>query len=799
MKLTNKLLLLFFAVLLSNSSLFAQFRSDLRKANKEYELHAYNLAIKSYLEALARRPDDVEALSRIADSYRHLNQMEEAERYYALALNQKDVEPIHRLEYGHVLKALGKYDDAKKWYLEYARENAVVGNHYAASTDFAKAQQSVMSTYTAVNEFVNSSSSDFAPAFYGQNQVVFSSARVDVQRGATNWTGEARNQLYVANIGRNGYLESPFYLRNDGRSSFNEGPVAYSPDGRWVAFTKNNFMDGARQISSSGMEMSLQIAEVSSAGDWINTKPFPYNGTNFSVGYPTFAADGNALYFASNRPDGFGGYDIYVSYRNGAGNNWGTPENLGPVVNTQGDEISPALEGTNLYFSSDWHEGFGGYDVFRAESVTGRWTRVFHMGNGINSSRDDYGFVYDGFRNLGYVASNRPGGRGNEDIYKVTRAADNIVILVKNASDGSPIPTSTIDFSACGEGVFQTDVRGLYNLQVVQGLSCNLLIQKEGFLSKSLQITATGSREAREYTVMLSRIGEEFLGRVVNYASNLPLEGVTITASNQTTGSTMETVTDFNGDYLLALAPNTIYIVRYSRPGFRDLSRTVRSDGGYNRDVLGIISMVDVNQAGVGNGGNTTLPETNPGNTNPGGTTTTITSGFAVQISAGKQANLSQYATLENFGTVYAKQEAGLQKVRVGTFSSREEATRVLGLVKNQGYKGAFIVKEEGVTTTTGNGGDLASKGGNEGNTSAVNGRYRIQLAAYRNPEYFKADKIQTLGTIEDAKRGDFTVKYLAAYDTLQTARNVLQQVKTAGFKDAIIVENIGGEWKKVQ
>ena len=799
MKLTNKLLLLFFTILCCNGSLLAQFKSDLRKANKEYELHAYNLAVKSYLEALSRRPDDVEALSKIGDSYRHLNQMEEAERYYARAVNLKDLEPIRRLEYGHVLKALGKYDEAKKWYLEYARENAVVGNHYASSTDFAKAQQSVMSTYTAINEFINSSSSDFGPGFYGQNQVVFSSARIDVQRGATNWTGEARNQLYVANIGQNGYLESPFYLRNDGRSSFNEGPVAYSTDGRWVAYNKNNFVDGTRHISSSGMEMSLQIAEVSSTGEWINAKPFPYNGTNFSVGYAAFAADGNALYFASNRPDGFGGYDIYVSYRNGAGNNWGTPENLGPVVNTQGDEISPSLEGTNLYFASDWHEGFGGYDVFRAESTNGRWTRVFHMGNGINSSRDDYGFVYDGFRNLGYVVSNRPGGRGNEDIYKVTRAADNIVILVKNASDGSPVPTTTIDFSACGEGVFQTDVRGVYNLQIVQGLSCNLLIQKEGFLSKSLQITATGSREKKEYQVMISRIGEEFLGRVVNYASNLPLEGVTITASNQTTGSTMETVTDFNGDYLLALAPNTIYIVRYSRQGFRDLSRTVRSEGNYNRDVLGIISMVDVNQAGVGSPGNTTLPDVNPPNPNTG-TTTTVSSGFAVQVAAGKQANLSQYAALRNFGTLYVKQEGGLQKVRVGTFSSREEATRVLGLVKNQGHKGAFIVKEEGVTTTTTGGNDLAIKGGNEGNsTSVVNGRYRIQLAAYRNPQYFKPDKIQGLGTIEDAQRGAFTVKYLAAYDTLQNARDILQQVKMAGFKDAIIVENIGGEWKKVQ
>lgn len=790
MKLTHKLLLFLLALLLNSCAITAQFRSDLRKANKEYELHAYNLAVKSYLEALSRRPDDVEALSKIADSYRHLNQMEESERYYSRAVTQRDVEPIRKLEYGHVLKALGKYDEAKKWYLEYARENAVVGNHYAQSTDFAKAQQGVMSTYTAVNEFVNSSSSDFAPAFYGQNQVVFSSARVDVQRGATNWTGEARNQLYVANIGRNGYLESPFYLRSDGRNAFNEGPVAFSADGRWVAYTKNNFVDGTRHLPTSGIELSLHIAEVSSTGDWINSRPFQYNGTNFSVGFPAFSEDGNALYFASNRPDGFGGYDVYVSYRNGAGNNWGTPENLGPVVNTQGDEISPFLEGSNLYFSSDWHEGFGGYDVFRAESTNGRWTRVFHMGNGINSSRDDYGFIFNNLRNLGYVASNRPGGRGNEDLYKVTRAADNVVILVKNASDGSPVANAVIDFSSCGEGTFQTDAKGAYNLQIVQGLSCNLLIQKEGYLSKSLQVSASGARETKEYQVMLSRIGEEYLGRVVNYTTNLPLEGVTVNATNQTTGSTMETISDFNGDYLLALAPSAIYIVRYSKPGFRDLSRTVRADGGYNRDVLGIISMVDVNLAGPGQ----QQPTYNP-TPQPETPTTTITSGFAVQVAAGKQANLDQYPTLKNFGNLYVKPEGGLEKVRIGPFSSRAEADRILALAKNQGYKGAFIVREEGIATQ---GDDITYKG-DSNPTTVTNGRYRIQLAAYRNPQYFKGESIQHLGNIEEEKRGDFTVKFLAAYDALQQARDVLQQAKSAGFKDAIIVENIGGQWKKVQ
>jgi len=801
MKLTNTILC-FTLLLFVNSSLFAQFRGDLRKANKEYELHAYNLAIKSFREALDRRPEDVEALSKIADSYRHLNQLEEAEKYYVRAVSKKDVEPMRKLEYAHVLKSLGKYDEARKWYVEYARTDAAAGNHFAESADFAKNQQNAASVYTAVDEFVNSSSSDFGPAFYNNsNQVVFASARVDIQRGSTNWTGNARNQLFVAAVGRNGYLEAPYFLKDDTRNAFNEGPVSFSNDGRWVAFTRNNLVDGTRPLATSGMNLSLFVAEVTSSGDWINEKAFPYNGTNFSVGFPSFSPDGNALYFASNRPDGFGDYDIYVSYRvGGTGNNWGNPENLGSIVNTAGSEITPYYDGTNLFFSSDWHDGLGGYDAFRAENANGRWGRIFHLGNGINSPRDDYGFIYNASKNLGYVVSNRLGGRGNEDIYKVNKAADNVIVRVKNASDGTPVVNAIVDFAACNEGAFQTDAKGTYSFQAVQGLDCNLIIRKEGYQSKSLSITTAGARQNREYEITLSRTGEEYIGRVVNYSSRLPLEGVTVTAVNQATGTMLETVSDANGEYMLAISPNVVYVVRYSRPGFRDINRTVRASGNAGQDALGIIEIADVNtvlppSSGTGTGGGSGT------GTGGGSGNTTIPSGYSVQVAAVNQPNLAQYPDLANFGNIYTKKEGTKYKVRVGVFATREEATRVLTLIKNQGYKGPFIVQEAGVAATN-TGDNLQPKGDGGGNpitNPATSSRYKIQLAAYSNLKNFDAAKLKGLGNIEEVKRGKLTVKYLAGYTTLEETRQALREAKAAGFKDAYMVEDVNGTLKKVQ
>lgn len=797
MKLPTKILLCFLVLLLHGTA-FAQFKTDLRKANKEYELHAYNLAIKSYREALDRRPDDTEALSKIADSYRHLNQLEEAARYYESAIKKKDVEPLRKREYGHVLKSLGKYDEARAVYQDYAKTDVVAGNHYAESCNFAKNQQNAPAVYTSVNEFVNSSASDFAPAFYGTNQLIFSSARTDIQRGSTDWTGDARNQLFVANIGRNGYLEAPYFLKDDNRNAFNVGPVSYSNDGRWVAFTRNNFVDGTRPLATSGMNLKLYVAEVTSSGDWINEKEFPHNDRNnvFSVGFPCFSPDGNALYFSSDRPDGFGEFDIYVAYRTG-GNNWGTAENLGPVINSPGSEIAPYFDGTNLFFSSDWHDGLGGYDVFRAESTNSRWVRIFHLGNGINSNRDDYGFIYNGIKNLGYLVSNRPGGRGNEDLYRVNKAADNIVIRVKNASDGSPISNAIVDFAACGEGAYQTNEKGEYTFQAIQGLDCNLLVRKDGYQNKGIQVTTTAARQNREFVITLNRVGEEYLGRIVNYTTRLPLEGVTITAVNQATGALTETLSDANGDYLLALSQNVVYVVRYSRPGFRDLNRTLRADGGASRDVLGVVNLIDANAANVPI--DDLAPKGNDGNNNAG-QTGTIGQGFAVQVASVNQPNMSQYPDLNNFGQLYSKKEGKVYKIRVGVFSTRQEATQVLNLVKNQGYKTAFIVAEAGGSST--NAGNLIPKGDNNTNnptTSPTNGQYKIQLAAYKDLKNFDAAKVQNLGNIEERKRGALTVKYLGGYTSIEEARQALREVKAAGFKDAYVVENVNGELKKVQ
>ena len=796
----KRLVLLLTLAMCSTVPLHAQFRSLLKKANKQYDLHAFNLAIKSYRDALRRRPDNTEALAKLADCYRHLNQMREAERWYAQAVKQRKVDPQYIFNYARVLKALGKYDEARQWFLLYAQSDAVAGNHFAQSCNFSKSQQAAPSNFLTSLEPVNTSASEFGPAFYGDN-VVFSSARTDIKRSSSagnqdnkSWTGRSFNQLFLARVNdQTGNLSSPVFLKRIADGTFNQGPLTFSPDGAMVAFTKNDFVDGTRHIATSGMQLGIYIADINRNGDWINEVPFPYNGTDYSTGFPNFSPDGQALYFSSNRPDGFGGYDIYVSYR--TGNGWSTPENLGPVINSPGNEVTPFSDGQSLYFSSDWHQGMGGYDVFRGEQNNGRWIRTVHLGARVNSPRDDYGFIFDSFKNVGYLTSNRSGGRGNEDIYKVTKSGDGIVIRVRNASDGQPLDGALIDFSNCNMGRQRTDANGIYSFQATGGVDCDVVISKEEYVSSNLDLAVFGVSKNRTFDVTLSKRGEEYVGNIVSYADRRPVRGVTIIASNQKTGSYSETKSNNTGEYALALSPNSTYILRYSGPGFRDVNRTVRTMDGFDRGILGVISMLPSNVAG----GN---PNIDDGGTGGGGVVN-VQSGYSVQVAAISQPDMDRFAGLERIGQLYYRGEGRLYKVRLGVFASRSEAERALAQVKNNGFSGAFIVEERGGEANVGGGESpgIEDPGPtNPGDGGFVNaGGYKIQLGAFRNPGSFDPSPINHLGYIEDHLRNNLTIKLLAGFGSESEAKLALREVQQSGFPSAFVVLDDNGQLSRVR
>ncbi len=773
------------SLLLISTGIHAQsFNKLKKKGDQQFELHAFQNAIDTYLEALQKR-DDEEVLARIGDSYRFLNNMNQAAQYYGRAIGQKKVDEDVYFHYGQVLKALGDYNGAKQMFQEYARFNPDLGNHYIETCDFAVSQFRTPSEFSVEVERVSSLAADFGPA-YLLDQLVFSSARTDVQRSTYDWDGQAKNQLFVSRISPGGDLQPPVFLQEN-NEDFGQAFPSFSGDGNQMAFTRNNFVSGVRQIPGSGMELAIYMGEASRNGQWSNFTPFTHNDREGKTGYPHFTTNGQAMFFASDRPEGFGGYDIYISYRDG--NSWSAPINLGPVVNTPGNEVAPFFDGTDLYFTSDYHPGFGGYDLFKATQNNGQWSNIQNLGLPMNSGYDDYALVFQPLQGVGFFSSNRPGGIGAEDIYRVSRAGSGggISIKVVNIADGSGVPFATIDLSTCGFGQNGvTDNRGIFNASIRPQNDCEALVRAQGYLDGRVRISPYTIQGGGAIEVGLTRSDEAYYGRVISQQTRQGVYNATISVRNMNTNAISKVTADQSGNFTLGLRNNTAYLITYSAPGFQDLNRQINTYSGTDKNILGTVSMLASGQA----------PPPYPPNPEPGGGG--IQAGFAIQIAAlSKAPDLSKFSALERYGQVYTVSEGGKYKVRVGVYDSRSEASQNLSGVKSAGYGSAFVVAESGTGTSSTSGGYTPPNNPSAG--SGKGSRFMIQLGAYRNTKYFDPGPVANMGTIIDWNRENLTIKLLSGFNDVGSARSALPQVQRSGFEKAFIVENINGGLARVQ
>ena len=164
------------------------------------------------------------------------------------------------------------------------------------------------------------------------------------------------------------------------------------------------------------------VVPLEQNGKWSNVIPFQYNSAEFSVGHPAISEDGSTLYFVSDMPGGFGGTDIYVTRKHALG--WSTPENLGPEINTEGNEMFPFLqENRTLYFASNGHTGLGGLDIFMYDLKN---LQVTNVGVPINSSKDDFGLIVSENGKQGFFSSNRDDINGSDNIYQFKYFGDEI-------------------------------------------------------------------------------------------------------------------------------------------------------------------------------------------------------------------------------------------------------------------------------------------------------------------------------------------------------------------------------------
>ena len=463
-----------------------------KKADDYYERLQYIDAIDAYQKLIKKGDESTYVMERLANSYFNINDTKNAETYYKRVVNSKDADAESVYNYAQSLKANGKFADHNTYMKQYAQMKPQDSRAIAFMKDpnyLPRIVDESNQKYEAINlEGLNSKYSDFGGTVVGDD-FYFSSGR-NILRKNYNWNDEPFLDLYKASI-VGGVVKNATLLNDEINSKFHESSVAISPDGTRMYFDRNDYYKGKYKKSQEGInELNIFYAENVN-GEWRDVKPVPFNDKNFSTSHPALSPDGKTLYFSSDRPGGMGNADIYKVAINEDGT-FGEPENLGDGINTEGREGFPfiASDGT-LYFSSDAHLGMGGLDVFSATAKGDGFGDVKNLGIGINSSDDDFAFSFNPETEEGYVSSNREGGKGSDDIYKIQKIEFYelpINVLLVDAKTNEPIAGATVDLYDDRDNKLksqQSGVDGKTKLLVAHSQNHVVQAVKEGYESAS--------------------------------------------------------------------------------------------------------------------------------------------------------------------------------------------------------------------------------------------------------------------------------------------------------------------------
>lgn len=395
------------------------------KAADEIESYAYYEAIETYGNLVKKGYSDARIFKDLGNANYFNARYEQAvswyKRYFRLKNVEMDTEAMYR--YAQSLKSKGEYAAAEVWMQKLGQINTGDARveKFKDQQDYLQKIKDLSGRYTIKNLAINSSESDFAPSFHGEN-LVFATARDTgtVMRKVNGWTNKAFSDLYIVKPRMNGKFTYPDKLSDVLNQKTHETTTAFSKDGKTIYFTRNNSERGKFSRDQNGVSrLKIYRAEMKD-GEWTDITELPFNGDGYSVAHPALSADGRKLYFASDMKGSLGKSDLFVVDILADGN-FGTPKNLGPKINTESRETFPYISSKNiLYFASDGHPGLGGLDIFAADLTKPDNFQVRNVGKPINSLEDDFTYIIDETTKKGFFASNRRGGRGGDDIYAFT-------------------------------------------------------------------------------------------------------------------------------------------------------------------------------------------------------------------------------------------------------------------------------------------------------------------------------------------------------------------------------------------
>ena len=402
----------------------------LQKADSYFSKMWYAEAAELYEKVLEQDPNNqsFKVMEKAGDSHYFNTNMERAYYWYdKLYTNFKDEMSAENIfKYAHSSKGTGKYARAKRLMRLYDKEvkkgNSRTLDNLSRATPNEIVLDNILNaeeTISIANLAVNTKYSDFSPMYYNEDQMVFSSA-MDSSFFNTRrykWNNQPFLDLYVAKLNKESQeVKDAVKFSKKINTKYHEASVTFSPDNQTMYFTRNNYGKKLKRNKNGINNLKIYMSKKID-GEWTEATELPFNSDDFSTGHPALSPDGKQLYFVSDMPGSIGMTDIFVVDVLSDGQ-FSEPRNLGPEINTERKEMFPFINEKKLYFSSDGHVGLGGLDIYEvAFNDEVGFLEVRNAGKPINSKKDDFSYIVDEETQKGFFASNRRGGKGDDDIY----------------------------------------------------------------------------------------------------------------------------------------------------------------------------------------------------------------------------------------------------------------------------------------------------------------------------------------------------------------------------------------------
>jgi peptidoglycan-associated lipoprotein len=523
--------LLLLGILFSNPLVAQQKRNYTQEADQAFEDKMFNLAIEKYQKAYSKvKRNKVEKnriLYQIAECYRVTNNWKKAEQQYKRLdkIMYWKVNPLACLYYGDALKINENYEDA---IIQYNHFKELVpsdprGEIGVESCSIAKTWKDNPTRY-AINpedaahrelnawKNINSPEDDFVPAIGDEKgkSIIFTSSRENSTGDKIDdWTGQNFSDLYITYSSAKGDWSTPVLLDDQGviNTDGNEGEAVYNAKYSVMYFTRC----GNEKKKISGCEIYKTEKKGKAWGEPEVVKLG--SDSTKTYGHPAISGDELTLYFASDMDGGQGGRDIWVATRSKKTKAFDTPKNLGPLINTPGDEMFPYLRGdTALYFSSNYHPGMGGLDLFRTVKRGDKWIKPENLKSPLNSNADDFGITFfpATAEEKGYLTSNRrqKGVKGGDDIFSFIKIPLVFTLqgVVKDDRTLQPLAATGVKLvGSDGSNVeIKTDNKGFYSFdktQILSSSSYELTITKDGYFSDKGRETTVGLEQSKDFVL----------------------------------------------------------------------------------------------------------------------------------------------------------------------------------------------------------------------------------------------------------------------------------------------------------